>query len=213
MALFNECYPQITSMLFQSLIKEKVRCTKCQSEANPDFTYVRSSTFQLELDDFLGNALDQYFGDSEETRDCKVCGEVTCHEIKERSALVLPSIMSFSVPRFDVVTRQNKSLHYPDKIEFMDQYSTDFMPSYELIAVIVNRGDEIHTNKLSNKVDKNHYVTIVKRENGDVIEFDPQADGPKKLSNPKAMLNETRNVEMLFYKEFDPSQDESNIES
>lgn len=77
------------------------------------------------------------------------------------------------------------------------------MPNYELFAVIANRGKNIrHMREPYTEVkDNNHYITIVKRDNGDVIEFDPKADGPKKLPDPNDILEEKDTVEMLFYKE------------
>ena len=44
-------------------------------------------------------------------------------------------------------------------------------------------------------------MTLVRKDNGDVYEYDPEAEAPKKLSDPKLILNEQKSVEMLFYRE------------
>lgn len=62
----------------------------------------------------------------------------------------------------------------------MKKFSSEYQPTYELFAVITNRGKSLYKRE-----NGNNYVTIIKRENGDVIEFDPDAEGPKKLSGPK----------------------------
>jgi len=51
------------------------------------------------------------------------------------------------------------------------------------------------------KLKNNQYVTIVKRENGDIFEFDPNADAPKQLQGDDDILNYRRTAELLFYRE------------
>jgi len=120
--------------------------------------------------------------------------------------MISSSILSFSIQRFDPVDRKKDIFRYPQKISFMGSFSTDYEPEYELFAVIANRGNSLYKGE-----EHNNYVTIVKRENGEAIEFDPEADGPKKLTDPSLMLKEQSTVEMLFYKEIiDESKDSAS---
>lgn len=109
---------------------------------------------------------------------------------------MFPVILTISVPRLDGTRRYDNKLYYPITINFMDRFSKVYAPVYELFAVIVFRG-----NALLSKRDKANYVAIIKRHNGDVIEFDPAAEGPKVLSGDNDLLKERRTVEMLFYRE------------
>ena len=84
----------------------------------------------------------------------------------------------------------------------MNQFSEDYQPSYELFAVIANKGEDLVGNKdKDNKPKNNKYVTIIKRENGDIFEFDANADAPKQLEGDDDMLRERRTAELLFYRE------------
>ena len=168
-------------MLFQSVLRSKISCLnqKCENEAVV-LNYTKINTIALPFRDNLGAALTEYFEDKEFQQKCKKCGKKTTHYREDISLMVPSSILSFSLPRFNLIDRNQKSFRYPIKIDFMSQFSSEYQPSYELFAVIANRGETLYKQETGN-----HYVTIVKRENGDVIEFDPGADGPKMLSSPE----------------------------
>lgn len=186
-------------------------CTEHESDIEPPFIYNRVCHIELDLEDSFGTALNNYFADRNVKSYCEVCGKETTHELDDRKMVVMSNILSFSVPRFDVIDRYTDKFNYPRRIEHMNQYSSEFVPNYELFAVIANRGQTLQHRRYPFNKDKNHYVTIVKRENGDVIEFDPLADAPVKLSDPMQILKEEETVEILFYKESSYVKDEKHL--
>ena len=56
------------------------------------------------------------------------------------SLVVSPAILSFTVTRYNGIVRKNSSFRYPILIDFMDKFSKQYQPNYELFAVVVNRG-------------------------------------------------------------------------
>ena len=121
------------------------------------------------------------------------------------SLVVSPAILSFTVTRYNDIERDNSSFRYPILIDFMDQFSNQYQPNYELFAVVANRGQDLIT-----KDSNSQYVTLVKKENGEVYEYDPEAEAPKKLADPKLILNEQKSVEMLFYREVECRSQENS---
>ena len=118
---------------------------------------------------------------------CEKCQKKTKHDQEDLEIMVSPPVLAFSLPRFpEDIEIDDYFFNYPKEINFMNRYSKQYQPVYELFAVIAFRGDFLvykHKNK------KHNYVTIIKRENGDIIEFDPSADEPKKLEGMQDMLN------------------------
>lgn len=100
------------------------------------------------------------------------------------SLVVSPAILSFAVKRYNDTKKNNCSFRYPILIDFMDKFSNQYQPNYELFAVVANRGQQ-----LIGMDSKSQYVTLVRKENGDVYEYDPEAEAPKKLADPKLILN------------------------
>jgi hypothetical protein len=53
------------------------------------------------------------------------------------------------------------------------------------------------------------YVTIVKRGDGKIVEFDSKNEAPRRLCKKKGILNESKHFEMLFYLGSEPVEETS----
>ena len=137
----------------------------------------------MKIKESLGASILDYFNDKRIKLKCKKCGTLTSHEEEEKSLMISSTVLSFSIQRFDTIDRKEDKFNYPQRINFMGNFSSEYQPTYELFAIIVNRGISLYKRE-----EHKNYVTIVKRENGEVIEFDPEAGSPKKLSDPNLML-------------------------
>lgn len=161
------------------------------------------NSYEIGFDDNLGNSLKSFFKDKLVYHYCSRCKRKTKHQQEDLGVMVSPNILSFSLKRFDEKAEVcSDRFSYPIRIEFMGNFSEDYQPSYELFAVIANRGNNLHGIMDNHRnIKKNQYVTIVKRENGEIFEFDPSADAPKQLQGDDDILKERTTAEMLFYRE------------
>lgn len=120
MALFNECFPQTTSFLFESLLKSKVKCIEHDSEDELQIMkYTKIKSFELEFSDNLGAAFKNYFTDKTVSHKCEKCDRETNHEQEDLEIIVMPSILSITLPRFDDIDRKDNKFNYPIVIDFM----------------------------------------------------------------------------------------------
>ena len=58
--------------------------------------------------------------------------------------MVSSSILTFKLPRIELIDREDFFFNYPSKIDYMNKYSNQYQPVYELFAVIAFRGDIVY---------------------------------------------------------------------
>lgn len=134
----------MTSLLFQSVLRGMALCIEHDSEEDPlVMTYKKINSFEIEFNNSLGEALTKYFEDKQVLNFCEKCCRETKHEQEDLELMISSTILSFSLPRFNDLERNKARFCYPKVIEFMNRFSSDYQPSYELFAVIANRGDSL----------------------------------------------------------------------
>jgi hypothetical protein len=97
--LLAQSGPSIFAKMFSGLYKASATCRRHEN-SQPRITYFERSLLELETDDSLGTALENYFGEVRERRYCKVCKRRTPHTV-QATADILPPVLAVSVPRFE----------------------------------------------------------------------------------------------------------------
>lgn len=58
--------------------------------------------------------------------------------------MISSPILTFVLPRIENIERNDFFFKYPSEIDYMNKYSNQYQPVYELIAVIAFRGDKVY---------------------------------------------------------------------